>query len=361
MTGRNRGCLLLAALLLGPLAAAQDGEGERQREHAQLERERAERERAEVERQRAEIEREVVDIEIEMREAEARLAEAAQRVAELSTRRLPRLAGGYWSGALSGRAVLGITIPAAEDSGPVEGVEVLGVSPGGPADEAGLRAGDVITAVNDESLSADTVEAANQRLLEFMEAVEEGDVIDVEYLRSGKSLTVEIAPRSMSAHAFSFGGPDTDFHFSVPAAPGAPRPEINRYVFVTGDHGWGDLEMVKLTEDLGRYFGTDDGMLVVRAPEDESFKLRDGDVILDIDGRKPTSVSHAIRILGSYQAGETLKIRIMRDQRPQTLEIEVPDSRTGAVRYPAPPAESKVTIGPRIERKLRIRSAEERT
>jgi S1-C subfamily serine protease len=72
----------------------------------------------------------------------------------------------------------------------VEGVTIRGVSPGGAAAEAGLRSGDVITAINDESVSAATDEAAGRKLLDFLEGVEEGDTLDVEYLRGGKAATV---------------------------------------------------------------------------------------------------------------------------------------------------------------------------
>ena len=87
------------------------------------------------------------------------------------------------------------------------------------------------------------------------------------------------------------------------------------------------MELVKLTDRLGSYFGTDDGLLVVRAPEDDELQLEDGDVIINIDGRSPTSVSHAMRILGSYESGEELKIEIMRDKRKRKITLEVPDNR----------------------------------
>jgi hypothetical protein len=116
----------------------------------------------------------------------------------------------------------------------------------------------------------------------------------------------------------------------APAAPGAPMFSI-----FLGDGGWGDMEMVSLTTDLGRYFGTDKGLLVVRAPSDDNLKLRDGDVIQRIDGREPTSVSHAMRILASYQGGETLEMEIMRDRKREKLSIEVPDNRRGFL-APAP-------------------------
>ena len=88
--------------------------------------------------------------------------------------------------------------------------------------------------------------------------------------------------------------------------------------------------MITLTERLGKYFATDKGLLVVRAPDDDNLKLQDGDVIKSIDGREPKSVSHAMRILGSYQSGEQLQLKIMRDKRKQTLKIEMPDNRRGS-------------------------------
>ena len=92
-------------------------------------------------------------------------------------------------------------------------------------------------------------------------------------------------------------------------------------VFIQGPLG--EMELVSLTPQLGRYFGTDKGVLVVRAPKD--FKLEDGDVILSIDGREPTSGSHATRILGSYQPGEKISIKVMRQQKTVTVESALPE------------------------------------
>ena len=65
--------------------------------------------------------------------------------------------------------------------------------------------------------------------------------------------------------------------------------------------------------------------------------------ILSIDGRKPTSVAHAMRILGSYESGEELKIEIMRDERKRTITLEIPDRRQSANWPPmAPQAEIKM-------------------
>ena len=80
--------------------------------------------------------------------------------------------------------------------------------------------------------------------------------------------------------------------------------------------------------DGATYFGTDSGILVVSAPESDALKLEDGDVIQKIDGREPASVRHALRILSSYQAGESLEIEIIREKKRRKLEISMPDDRT---------------------------------
>jgi len=87
-----------------------------------------------------------------------------------------------------------------------------------------------------------------------------------------------------------------------------------------------DMELATLTPRLGSYFGSEQGVLVVRAPPDGAVKLEDGDVILAIDGRQPTSGSHATRILSSYQPGEKFTLRIIRQHK--TLEVDATLPRT---------------------------------
>jgi len=301
-----------------------------------------------MEVQRAERERvihdESIEVEVRMREAEAALAEAAQQVAELSIRQLPRVAtierimrGGHGP-------VLGITIGADDDDGPVEGVAILGISPGGAAAESGLRAGDIITAVNSELLTADNDREANAKLLDFMQGVEEGDELSIEYLRNGKSQVTEVSPRSMHGGVFAFEFDGNDF--TVPGFPVPPNVRnFDNFLWFSDDSGLGDMELVKLTERLGSYFGTDEGLLIVRAPKNEELKLQDGDVIQSIDGRSPTSVNHAMRILGSYQSGETVNIEIMRDKRKRTISIDVPDNRRSSV-APLDVPKVKVVVAP---------------
>jgi C-terminal processing protease CtpA/Prc len=305
---------------------------EREMERAATEMSRVARER---ERARSGASRSV-EIEGRLREAEQALAAAAQRMAELSMQHLPRVAMVERIVRANRGPVLGITIGDTNDGEPVAGVDVNGVSPGGAAAEAGLRAGDTITSINGESLTANDSEKANQKLLDFMQGVEVGDELEVEFLREGKTQSVTLTPRAMQPGNFAFNF-DTE-NFTVPNVHVAPFGNVNRFVWVTESGGFGDMELVKLTDELGSYFATTEGLLVIRAPENEDLQLKDGDVILNIDGREPTSASHAMRILGSYEAGETLKIEIMRNKRRQAVSIEVPDRLQGQASPTAPPA-----------------------
>ena len=242
--------------------------------------------------------------------------------------------------------MLGINIGAEGDGGPVEGVEIQGITPGGAADDAGLRSGDMLTAVNGEILSSDSSFAASRKLLDFMSGVKEGDVLDFDYLRDGSTGRVSVEPRSGGPMPFTFAfrGPN----FSPPGAPNAPdAPQVYAYRWMQqGGHGFGDMEMVELNENLGRYFGTDSGLLIVRAPSDNAFGLQDGDVIKRIDGREPKDLYHAVRILSSYENGETVNFEIMRDKRKETLTVAVPDDRTSMVTPVVPVAPSAAVAAP---------------
>jgi len=278
-----------------------------------------------------EMEAREAEIEQKLRAAEARLSEAAREIAEITKERLPRIAQIEQRFAFASKPRLGVTIESSEEAGAVEGVTILGVSPGSAASDAGLRSGDILTAVNDESLGAESCKEANMRLLDFMDAVEEGDMLTVEYLRDGKVGSVEIEPRIVDDRAFAWvskGGSD----FVMPAMPVGPEM-VERFKMEFGfpwaGSGLGDLELVELNEGLGRYFGADSGLLVVAAPKSDAFDLRDGDVIQSIDGREPKDVRHAMRILASYQAGEKLELGIMRDKKKVTIDVEIPADHHG--------------------------------
>ena len=306
----------------------------------------------EEERLRA-VEAQELAVEERLRRAEERMAEAAREIAEISKERLPHVARIKERFAMADKPRLGVTIETMDKPGPVEGVKILGITPGSAAADAGLRPGDVLTSVNDEALSADSCGEANSRLLDFLKGVEEGDVLVVEYLRDGKVGSVEVEPRVVNSWAFTWSGDGDELR--IPRPPVAPEVvEQFKMEFAYPWHraGLGDMELVELNEGLGRYFGTDKGLLVVKAPKSDAFDIRDGDVIQSIDGREPKDARHAMRILGSYSSGENMKLGIMRDKRKVTVDVEIPADYRGRVvpdvEFQVRPAVSPAPKAPRI-------------
>jgi C-terminal processing protease CtpA/Prc len=225
-------------LLLAGQAAAQTDDEERQRYEE-------EREQAAMESMRAAEAREM-EMEEKLRAAEERMEAAAREIAEITKERLPRIIEIEQRYAMSNKPRLGVTIESSDESGPVEGVTILGVSPGSAASEAGLRSGDILTSVNDEALSADSCKAANMRLLDFLKGVEEGDVLRVEYLRNGKVGSVEVEPRVIADNKFIWLGDRGSKELHAMPAPAVPPEMIGRFDMQFGlpwvESGLGDPE-----------------------------------------------------------------------------------------------------------------------
>jgi len=293
-----------------------------------------------------------VQVERRLEAAEKRMAEAAREMVELTAERLPHLARLEKLIEYDNRPRLGVTIGGNEEQGPVEGASVIAVTPGTAASDAGLRAGDVLTSINNESIGGSSAAEANKKLIDFMKGVEEGDALDVEYLRNGKVGKVEVMPKVGRHYGFVFEG-DGKRGFDFSRMPGVPdvhvAPHVRgplSYSWAMSGHALGDMELVELSKGLGRYFGTDSGLLVVSAPESNKLQLQDGDVIQNIDGREPNSVRHALQILGSYEAGEKLELQIMRDKKRKKLNIEMPDDRSSMLieRLEAPVLPAKAAL-----------------
>ncbi|MDE2070695.1 MAG: PDZ domain-containing protein, partial [Gammaproteobacteria bacterium] len=265
-------------------------------------------------------------LEKQMQQARHEMELAAQRMAQLSLQMQGPMLSRMSHMFDPNRAVLGVSIAENPDAKNAQGVRVLAVTPGGPADQAGLRAGDTITAINGTVFRAGAQPSANDQLLNFMDKVKPGDTLKLSYVRAGKPHSVTLKAGKLSEYSFAFDVPPPP----VPAVPPVPpvpplQPENLRALFPPGWWGaWGAMQLTQLTSGLGQYFGTDKGLLVVRAPRDAALKLQDGDVILKIGDREPATPAEAMRILYSYAPGEPLKLGILRKGKPLTLDVIAP-------------------------------------
>jgi S1-C subfamily serine protease len=242
------------------------------------------------------------------------------------------------------RARLGVSVNLVARATDSIGAYLNGVTPGGPAAKAGLQAGDLITKLDGKSVldaggrTDEDQSAPGLRLVELAARLGPSDTVAVEYRRGKDRKTATLitgddpvfnppmpGTGSMDFSLDGGGGPDAVRWFS----PGHPMPDVlmpdpDRVMMRLGSP-LADVELASLNPDLGRYFGTTEGILVVNVGDDSAFGLKGGDVVLAVDGRKPSGPGHLLRILGSYDGGEKFKLDIMRDKKKQTITATAPN------------------------------------
>ncbi len=211
------------------------------------------------------------------------------------------------------------------------GATVEEVVPDSPAEDAGLKEGDIITKFNGLALggikSADEDESGpGRKLLSLARKLEPGDTVKLEYRRGGDTKQATLVAERL-APSFAH------MRMHLPDLP--PMPDMRRFEFDQGPDGFEmffghdamGLQLVELNPELGEYFGTKEGVLVVHSPTDSSLALKGGDVILAIDGRSVQSPSRAMRILRSYDPGEKPKLDVVRQKKRITVTWTVPERK----------------------------------
>ena len=347
--------LLLVGLTAGTVQAQErERDAERGRQEAERKLEEAQRQLERVlaqlrENQTREARRELEQAIAQLRAAERELRRGQFRYFwrdslgwDFSVLRFPEGANLAVFG--TGRPRIGVVVQTERNAETDSiGARLAGVTPGGPADEAGMESDDIIVEANGVSLArrGRSGENPGEKLIGIVRKLDEGDTLLVTYRRGDDSRTATVIPRTTGFGNLFAAYPlaNSLLDITVPRlrmraeslavlAPRVERLELDEPVHVFSRiliGGWYDIELVTLNEDLGGYFGTEEGLLVVRAPSDGSLNLKSGDVILAIGGREPTSPSHAMRILRSYDEGETIRMEIMRNKRPETITATMPE------------------------------------
>ena len=325
MNYRQMGAALFAALALtaaaGPAGAASEDERARQ----DLERARQEVEKARVELQKATR---------ELARSMAKVERDNPKVQYFEYMTDPK------------RAVLGVLIPDDFEDGETRGVRLLAVTPGSGAEQGGLKAGDLLVALNGSSLAAEGKTSPQKKMKAVMRKLRAGDEVKVEYQRDGRDRSTTVVTQAPE-----------------PEAAMAPPALLNEWLH-GDDHDKGPmmglpwfgfrgpairgLELAKLDEDLGAYFKTTDGVLVVKAPKGGELGLKSGDVIMKIDGG---SVSEPVTVLDKLRSRaeeQSVKLEIVRQGRKMELEGRIPVADTLLVpQAPMAPRAPKAAKPPR--------------
>jgi len=247
---------------------------------------------------------------------------------------------------MSRRARLGIKVNLQARATDSIGAYVDAVTPGGPAAQAGIRSGDLITKLDGKSvLSGGSAEGVTDpqnaslpglRLIELAARLEPDDTVPIEYRRGSERRTVRVVTADEPDMAYMGGPPQAMLRFHGPGGteddPMMTAGEFFERADPPGAH-WdalarsplARLELAPLNSDLGQYFGASEGVLVISAPADSALGLKGGDVILAVDGRRPAGPSHLLRILRSYESGESFKLDILRNHKRDTVTARLGD------------------------------------
>jgi S1-C subfamily serine protease len=225
------------------------------------------------------------------------------------------------------RVRLGVVV----DSHPA-GARITGVTPGSPADEADLLSGDIITHINGEPITDDRRRGlgATTKLLRQVSRLEDGEEVRITYLRDDESAETTAAARKMEAEPFLFYSTEHDPDQVLHSPPRRLLHSGSGEILLDDwrqPFAWLNMELVELNPELGEYFGADEGVLVISGPDKDDLDIRAGDVILEIDGREVKSPAHTMRILRSYETGESLSIDLLRHRKELKIDTTVPEPR----------------------------------
>jgi S1-C subfamily serine protease len=284
----------------------------------------------------------------QMREMSKKMAELSARLGDVGPR-----AYAYRYFGDSDRGMIGVVFNDDDQSG-AKGLRVDAVTPGGPADKAGVRHGDVITSVDGKPIAVGDADKMSRPLGEL----KVDQTIKLGLLRDGKPMDIAVKaerrePFNMAyaigdgdLHDLEIGHlpPDFDKHIHERVEQAMQHAHVAERASEAATHAmqhlsfsspWWGLNLASLNADLGSYFGADHGVLVLSADDAALKTLKSGDVLLDIDGKKVDRPEDALRLLRERPAGSDLKVQVLRQHKTQTLSMKAPDYK--GMFIPPPP------------------------
>ncbi len=247
-----------------------------------------------------------------------------------SAQPVPAQLNSFFQGSAGSR--LGVTVQdvtadraAALKLGSVTGTEVVRVETGSPADQAGLKPGDVLLSYNGESVMG------GQQLSRLVSETPSGRKVKLEYFRDGRVFTAAVttAARATRATLASGGQSNVD-----PAGA-----SLNDELFLVGSFPtpgffWMNQQLGIECEgldgnnsQLAEFFGVKHGVLVRAVARDSAAAkagIRAGDVITRICGQPltdPKEINYCLRH-GQHPA-KSLPIEVVRDHKESTLKIVI--------------------------------------
>lgn len=206
-----------------------------------------------------------------------------------------------------------------------QGVLVESTVDGSPADEAGLRANDILLAINGQKLTGPS------ELRVQLDKFKEGDEVTLTYKRGGGERTASVKLADKDEHSFSWSwSSDGDEGPEAPMPPSPPEAMRWEHRMESSKIAFAGIVTQELSDGLKSYFKVEGGALVSEVVEKspaEKAGLKAGDVIVKI-GKEDVSdagdVSAAIR---DADPDETVDFHVIREGKSMVIPVTLTNRR----------------------------------
>ena len=202
------------------------------------------------------------------------------------------------------------------------GVEVKSVTEDGPAQKAGIKAGDVVLEFNGQR-----VEGMDQfsRLVRETPAGRNANLL---IWRNGATQNITVTIGSRPGRTIHFGDEGGTTFTIPPMPPIPPMPDLPRSMMSWRSPILG-IESESLNTQLAEYFGVKDGVLVrsvIKASSAEKAGIKAGDVIVKVDGTTVASPREISSVLRSIQGAKRIvPVVLVREKKEMTVTITLED------------------------------------
>jgi serine protease Do len=207
------------------------------------------------------------------------------------------------------RAMLGVTTESDD-----KGAEIQSITEGSAADKAGLKKGDVITKIDNQTIES------HDDVAKTVKAHKPGDKVTVTFLRNNKPQTVTAELGKWKGISAVTGMKMNNWKTAIP--PELPyamgNGSFNGRIYVTGKPRLG--MSIQDTED-GK------GVKVLEV-EDESNAEKAGievdDVILSVDDKEIKGTDDVSKIVRDNSEKSSFNFKILRDGKTKNIEVKIP-------------------------------------
>ena len=219
------------------------------------------------------------------------------------------------------------------------GVLVEDVEGDSPAQKAGFKEGDVVVEFDGERVRS------TRQFTRLVQETPAGREVQAIVMRDGQRTTLSVQPAAPEGrdafHLFDHEGgrmivprppeapaPPAPAHPAPAPRPPSPRafeafPHIEGFFSSSGRLG---ISVDSLSDQLGEYFGTREGVLVTAVTSDSAAAkagVKAGDVIVAIDGTTVNTPSELARRTERLDDGDEFTLDVVRNKQKQTLKGKV--------------------------------------